>query len=86
VSEAPAPEAVDVSRLGKKELRAMKKQMIAASIEEYDGPCPCPYNTMRNGRQCGGRSAYSRPGGEPPFCFEGNISTEMVRAFLKRLH
>jgi hypothetical protein len=86
VSEVPAAEAIDVSQLSKKELRSLKNQMIAASIEEYDGPCPCPYNTMRNGRQCGGRSAYSRPGGESPLCFEGDISIEMVRTFLERRH
>ncbi len=84
VAEAPAAKAVDVSQLSKKELRELKKQMIAASIEEYGGPCPCPYNTMRNGRQCGRRSAYSRPGGESPLCFEADISTEMVGTFLER--
>jgi hypothetical protein len=24
---------------------------------------------MRNGRACGGRSAYSRPGGAAPLCY-----------------
>ncbi|RWK45425.1 MAG: SH3 domain-containing protein, partial [Mesorhizobium sp.] len=30
------------------------------------GRCDCPYDLMRNGRLCGGRSAYSKPGGRSP--------------------
>lgn len=37
--------------------------------EPYVGTCDCPYDLMRNGRRCGGRSAYSRPGGRSPQCF-----------------
>ncbi len=33
------------------------------------GSCDCPYDVMRNGRVCGGRSAYSRPGGRRPQCY-----------------
>ncbi|MBZ9936640.1 SH3 domain-containing protein [Mesorhizobium sp. BR1-1-16] len=36
----------------------------------YVGRCDCPYDLMRNGRMCGGRSAYSRPGGRNPVCYE----------------
>lgn len=35
----------------------------------YVGTCDCPYDRMRNGRICGGNSAYSRPGGRSPVCF-----------------
>jgi len=35
----------------------------------YVGVCDCPYDLMRNGRRCGGRSAYSRPGGRSPECY-----------------
>lgn len=35
----------------------------------YVGKCDCPYDRMRNGRICGGRSAYSRPGGRSPQCY-----------------
>ena len=35
----------------------------------YVGTCDCPYDLMRNGRLCGGRSAYSRPGGRNPICY-----------------
>ena len=35
----------------------------------YTGTCDCPYDRMRNGRLCGGNSAYSRPGGRNPTCY-----------------
>lgn len=37
--------------------------------DPYVGTCDCPYDLMRNGRSCGGRSAYSRPGGRSPVCY-----------------
>lgn len=37
--------------------------------DPYVGRCDCPYDLMRNGRLCGGRSAYSRPGGRSPECY-----------------
>lgn len=37
--------------------------------QPYVGTCDCPYDLMRNGRRCGGRSAYSRPGGRSPQCY-----------------
>lgn len=33
--------------------------------------CQCPYDLDRRGGTCGGRSAYSRPGGEEPRCYVG---------------
>ncbi|WP_210165084.1 SH3 domain-containing protein [Pseudorhizobium marinum] len=37
--------------------------------DPYIGTCDCPYDLMRNGRRCGGRSAYDRPGGRSPQCY-----------------
>ena len=54
-------------------------QIIAASIASYSGSCPCPYNFDRAGRRCGGRSAYSRPGGYAPICFESDVTLEMIQ-------
>ncbi|MBE9224040.1 thermonuclease family protein [Phormidium sp. LEGE 05292] len=34
--------------------------------------CQCPYDIDRRGNACGGRSAYSRPGGEEPKCYVGD--------------
>jgi hypothetical protein len=36
----------------------------------FVGTCDCPYDLMRNGRACGGRSAYNRPGGRSPVCYQ----------------
>src|SRR5271154_6213406 len=51
----------------------IKQAIINESIARYRasrGNCPCPYNTDRAGHQCGARSAYSRPGGAAPVCYE----------------
>ncbi|WBM69635.1 hypothetical protein OH773_15860 [Buttiauxella sp. WJP83] len=56
----------------------IKQQIIDASIESYPGNCPCPYNSMRNGRQCGGRSAWSKEGGYAPICYKKEVTDEMV--------
>jgi hypothetical protein len=64
---------------------AVKQQIIKQSITSYSGNCPCPYNTARNGSKCGKRSAYSRPGGASPICFESDVTPEMVEAY-KRQH
>lgn len=58
--------------------------IIAASIAVYRAtghPCACPYDRMRNGRRCGGRSAYSRPGGAKPLCFPSDITAAMIAAY-----
>jgi hypothetical protein len=62
----------------------IKQAMIAESRADYPGRCPCPYDTMRNGAACGGRSAYSRPGGSSPLCRPGDITPAMVQAWTAR--
>lgn len=56
----------------------IRQQIIDASIESYPGNCPCPYNSMRNGRQCGGRSAWSKDGGYSPICYKKEVTEEMI--------
>lgn len=56
----------------------IKQELIRQSISRYSGSCPCPYNTDRAGRRCGGRSAYSRPGGASPLCYKRDVSQKMV--------
>ncbi len=34
------------------------------------GGCECPYDTDKAGRSCGKRSAYSRPNGDQPKCYQ----------------
>lgn len=73
-----------LSAATKVEIDEIKNQMIQNSISSYSGPCPCPYNVMKNGRKCGGRSAYSRPGGSAPLCYLSDISDREAEKFLKR--
>src|ERR1700685_1626802 len=59
----------------------IKRAIITESIDSYRasrGNCPCPYNTDRAGHSCGRRSAYSRPGGAAPICYERDVTQKMV--------
>lgn len=60
---------------------AIRQLIINESIASYPGNCPCPYNAARNGSRCGGRSAYSRPGGYAPKCYASDVSTAEVAAY-----
>jgi len=62
----------------------IKQRMIHESIASYPGNCPCPYNTARNGSRCGKRSAYSKPGGYAPLCYEEDITLRMIQDYRKR--
>ncbi len=62
----------------------IRQLLIDESKRGYSGPCPCPYNTMRNGRACGGNSAYSKPGGASPLCYPQDVSDAMVRTYRAR--
>lgn len=53
--------------------------LIQESIRNYSGRCPCPYNLMKNGRRCGGNSAYSKPRGKSPLCYREDVTEEMIR-------
>ena len=59
----------------------VRKAIIQQSLAGYPGPCPCPYNSMRNGRACGGRSAYSRPGGYSPICYDRDVTPAMIQSY-----
>ncbi len=59
----------------------VKRAIIHESLASYPGPCPCPYNIMRNGRACGRRSAYSRPGGYSPICYKSDVTPQMIRQY-----
>lgn len=62
----------------------IRERIIQESLRGYRGNCPCPYNLMRNGRECGGSSAYSKPGGASPLCYPKDISDGMVRQYRQR--
>jgi hypothetical protein len=66
----------------------IRQQIIQESVSAYlatGHPCACPYNSARNGSSCGGRSAYSRPGGAAPLCYSSDVTDGMV-ADWKRQH
>lgn len=65
----------------------IRQRIIEQSIAHYRatrGNCPCPYNRMRNGRRCGGNSAWSRPGGASPKCQANDVSQAEVEAYRRR--
>lgn len=59
----------------------VKQQMINQSIASYSGSCPCPYNTASNGSRCGRRSAYKKPAGYAPLCYDTDITSQMVKQY-----
>jgi hypothetical protein len=83
-----APPATD-----KREAQVLSAIAIAALIVKESRsayyatgrPCACPDDRMRNGHACGGRSAYSRPGGAAPLCYPADVSTEMISNYRARL-
>jgi hypothetical protein len=56
----------------------IRQIIIRDSIAAYPGPCACPYNRTRNGSACGGRSAYSRPGGHAPICYPRDVTQAQI--------
>jgi hypothetical protein len=61
--------------------------IVKASRDQYYAtghPCACPDDTMRNGRACGGRSAYSRPGGAEPLCYPTDVPAAMIESYRQR--
>ena len=44
-------------------------------------PCACPDDSARNGSRCGGRSAYSRPGGASPKCYQTDVTAADIAAY-----
>jgi hypothetical protein len=63
---------------------AIAALIIEASRAAYHSsgrPCACPDDRMRNGRACGGRSAYSRPGGAAPLCYPQDITAVMIERY-----
>ena len=60
--------------------------IVAASRDQYHAtgrPCACPDDSARNGSACGGRSAYSRPGGAAPLCYPGDVITPRSKRWKK---
>lgn len=68
-----------------REIQVAREAIIRQSIASYPGSCPCPYNVDRGGRRCGGRSAWSRPGGYSPICYDSDVSQSRLDSYFARL-
>ncbi|MDO9016191.1 MAG: hypothetical protein Q8S73_37535 [Deltaproteobacteria bacterium] len=77
-----APALAQTARLTDEQVR---RALIRESIEAYDGRCPCPYQRDSRGRACGRRSAWSREGGEAPYCYPNDVPAEAVAEW-RRAH
>ncbi|MGR3551362.1 SH3 domain-containing protein [Pseudooceanicola sp.] len=73
-----------VSVPSSREITAARKDLISLSIAAYQGSCPCPYNRDRAGRRCGGRSAWSRPGGASPICYDSDVTEARLQTYFAR--
>ncbi len=85
---APAPTQTRTRTLAlptSAEIQAARNAIIRQSRASYAGSCPCPYDRDRGGRRCGGRSAWSRPGGASPICYDSDISKARLDTYLARL-
>ena len=66
----------------------VRSAIVQESVRAYlatGHPCACPFNSARAGHACGGRSAYSRPGGAAPLCYPSDVSAGKV-ADWRRAH
>lgn len=77
----PKPEdkrspAVDAARIALLIVAASR-----AAYHQRGRPCACPDDSMRNGRRCGGNSAYNRPGGARPLCYPSDVTGEMMARY-----
>ncbi len=62
--------------------------IVHASRDQYHAtgrPCACPDDTARNGSSCGGRSAYSRPGGAEPLCYPTDVTPTMIEQYRQKM-
>lgn len=57
---------------------AVINYVLAQSRAGYSGSCACPDDRDRAGRRCGGRSAYSKPGGYAPLCYPRDVTQAMI--------
>ena len=65
----------------------VRQIIVRESVAAYlapGRPCACPYHTTRSGAACGGRSAYSRPGGAAPMCYPADVTERQIRMWRSR--
>lgn len=89
LTNTPTPKQASIPKKTNKKAAGLstsriKKILIKRSHAYYPGNCPCPYNITAAGRKCGGRSAWSRPGGREPLCYPSDVSAQMVANYRAR--
>jgi hypothetical protein len=52
-----------------------------AAYHRHHGSCACPYDQDKIGHRCGGRSAFSVPGGQEPYCYPIKVPDWEVDAY-----
>jgi len=97
VTTPPSAQAVSPDTTSKPETKRKAEAVLTAaaiaaiivqtSRDQYHAggrPCACPDDIMRNGRACGGRSAYSRPGGAAPLCYPSDVPAAMIESYRQK--
>ena len=83
-TKTPAPKIENKAGTSDQTDAAIAAMIVQESRNAYYAtghPCACPDDLMRNGRRCGGTSAYIRPGGAHPLCSAADVSSEMIRQY-----
>jgi hypothetical protein len=62
----------------------IRELILKESIANYSGTCPCPYSEKTSGEKCGDSSAYRKPGGQKPLCYQKDISPGQVDKYRKK--
>lgn len=82
----PAPQRKrQIASPSSSDITAARQAIIRQSIANYSGSCPCNYNRDRAGRRCGKRSAWARPGGASPICYESDVTRSHLVAYFRRM-
>lgn len=71
-SSSPTPSPKPPTQISSPSPSPVKKGRVPIRAGTQGQGCTCPYDTDRAGRQCGGRSAYSKAGGSGPSCYEND--------------
>ena len=82
-AELPAQQE-STPKVKKPSINEIKEVLIKQSHSRYSGNCPCPYSRASNGSRCGKRSAWSKPGGYEPLCYESDVTEEMIKRYKDR--
>jgi len=80
---APVPAFAQLAGLSDQQIAARIVQESRSAYYATGHPCACPEDLARNGSRCGGRSAYSRPGGAAPYCYPRDVPADEIQAYRK---